>query len=905
MLIDEKLPFLIADRQFYEPLGRYSPDRKDFYDPLTRVLPEGWQLSHREVWFDCTWPGATLPAQGWKIHLSATFANAPAILVTAGRILTAARVPFKFVADRTLLLILNGKRWSRGSAGKFITVYPVDTEQCGELLEVLCQAMIGYQGPHILSDRRYRESRIVHYRYGGILPFRRADVDGKAVQVISDGKGGYVDDERMPYFRLPAGMEDPFLSPEAVEEDEGEAGTLKRGRYQVQSVLSFTNPGGVYLALDRETSKKVVIKEARPFTNISVRGLDAIRLLKKEHRLLEMLADTGMSPKPLDFFLDWEHAYMVEEYFEGSIELRGYLTGLNLALRTRASVAYSRRFYREYRSIFSRLARMVKELHERNIVFSDLSFLNVLVLDENASELRLIDFEGAYEEGVDVPTHLFTPGFTPDEAIDRGMARREDDYYALGGLMMAGLFPMNALLVLDRRGFEPYLRAFKDDLHLPDSIADLIRRLLDPAGEVRPSPDEIIEVLERGFDPAPPSVGSQELDGVDLGDLTERMLRYTDSVADFEREDRLYPADPAVFDTNPLSLGYGACGVAYVMHRIRGAVDDRVLDWIRARPVQPKAYSPGLYVGLAGIAWSLLEIGLQEEAEAMLAKTKDHHLLWRSPDLFYGVAGWGMAQLRFFLATQDEVYLDAAREAGRFLLQTRKIDEDKEGRSFWKSQDGEVTCLAHGTSGVSLFLLYLSLATGHEEFLEVGRQGLEWVADRGIHNPEGGLTWLAKTTAPTWTPYWRWGSSGIGRVFLRYWHLTGEERYGNSLDFIHIDCDRKYAIFPGYFFGLAGIGELYLDMARFERWEELALASTRKLLAGCMLFQLEREGGLAFPGESLARISCDLGTGSSGIALVIHRFRARCGSSFMLDELIPDWMVEDQPAASRARTLRA
>lgn len=895
MLVQEKLPFLIADAEFYEPLSRYSPERKDFCEPLERVLPEGWRLKHRDLWFDCSRPGVRLPAQGWKIHLSATLANAPAILVTAAKILTAAGVPFKFLADRMLLLLLNGKRWQRGSSGKFLTAYPADTGQCGELLEALYQALTGYQAPHILSDRRYRDSRVVHYRFGGILPLKRADVDGKAIHVITDADGGYVDDERSPYFRLPEGMEDPFLRPEAVQEDKGEAGTLKNGRYQVQSVLAFSNPGGVYLALDRETSRRVVIKEARPFTNVSVRGLDAVRLLKKEHRLLDAVADSPLAPKPLDFFFDWEHAYLVEEYFEGSIDLRGYFTGLSVALRTRADAEYSQRFYRLYRSICSQVAKMVRELHERHIVFSDLSFLNVLVLDEDASELRLIDFEGAFEEGVDVPTHLFTPGFTPDEAVERGSARREDDLYALGGILMAGLFPMNALLVLDRQAHERYLRALKQDFDLPDPIADLIRRLLDRDGGRRPGPDEIIEVLGRDYPAAPPSVGSQELDGVDLRDLTEQILSYIDSVADSAREDRLFPADPTVFDTNPLSLGHGACGVAYVMHRIRGEVEEKTLDWIRARHVRREAYGPGLYMGLAGIAWSLLEIGLEDDAKAMLSQTEDHHLLWRSPDLFYGVAGWGMTQLRFFLATQDEVYRDAAVRAGRYLLDTRKIDDEKEDRCFWESQEGAVTCLAHGTAGVSLFLLYLYLATGREDFLETGRQGLEWVADRGISNPDGGLTWVAKAAAPSVTPYWRWGSSGIGRVFLRYWQVTGEERYGDSLDYIHIDCDRKYAIFPGYFFGLAGIGELYLDMARFPRWEEVATATTRKLLAGCLLFRLEREAGVAFPGESLSRISCDLGTGSAGIALVMHRFQTRCGPSFMLDELMPDWPSEDRP----------
>lgn len=903
MLVEEKLPFMIAHREYYESLARYSPERNDFCVPLMRILPAGWEVQQRNVWYDCSWPGAVLRPHGWKIHLSATYANAPAILMTAAKILTSAEVPFKFIADRMLLLLTNGKRWNRGSAGKFLTAYPADTEQCGELLEKLHRALIGYRGPHILSDRRYRDSTIVHYRYGGFLPIKRTEVDGKPVHVIDDGEGGYIDDERTPYFRLPDGLEDPFAQPEVVEEDAAEAGTLKDGRYLVQSVLSFTNPGGVYLALDRETSRQVVIKEARPFTNISVRGLDAVRLLKKEHRLLERVADTGMAPQPLDFFFDWEHAYLVEEYFEGSINLRGYLTGLSLALRTRADLEYSRRFYRIYLSVFSRLTKMVETLHDRHIIFSDLSFLNVLVLDEDAEELRLIDFEGAYEEGVDVPTHLFTPGFTTDEAMDRGMARRDDDIYALGGLLMAGLFPMNAFLVLDRRGYERHLRAFQDDFDLPTDVADLIRRLLGPAGEERPSPQEIVEVLERDHQPAPPSVGTQEIDDVDLGELAERILSYSDSVADFERDDRLYPADPAVFDTNPLSIGHGACGVAYVAHRVRGRVDQQVLDWIRAREVRKVAYAPGLFVGLAGIAWSLLEMGLEEEAKGMLEETRDHHLLWRSPDLFYGAAGWGMTQLRFFLATRDESHLDAAREAGRFLLDTRLLDEEKEDRCFWETRDGAIPSLAHGTAGISLFLLYLSLVTGREELADIGRQGVEWVLDRGVRNNDDGLTWYATPDAPTMTPYWRWGSSGIGRVLLRYWHLTGEKRYANSLDFIHVDCDRKYAIFPGYFFGLAGMAEMYLDMARFPRWEEVSIATTRKLLAGCMLYRLERDAGLAFPGESLSRISCDFGTGSAGIALVAHRLHTRCGASFMLDDLMPDWPLEDRPAAAQPTPL--
>ena len=46
---------------------------------------------------------------------------------------------------------LNGKRWSRGGAGKFITIYPLNTAQCGELLESLYQMLIGYTTQDLIS----------------------------------------------------------------------------------------------------------------------------------------------------------------------------------------------------------------------------------------------------------------------------------------------------------------------------------------------------------------------------------------------------------------------------------------------------------------------------------------------------------------------------------------------------------------------------------------------------------------------------------------------------------------------------------------------------------------------------------------------------------------------------------
>jgi hypothetical protein len=373
LIIDDKMLYMISDREFYEPLDRYSSNTRDFQDPLRRIMPPGWSMNSRGFWCDCMRSDAEMPAQGWKIHLSATPAHATGILLTAARILFAANVPFKFVVDRVLLLVSNGKRWHRGSAGKFMTVYPRDTEQCGELLEALHQATIGYWGPYILSDRRYANSRIVHYRYGGLLPLKRLGVNGRSVYVIQDADGGFINDERNAFFHLPPGIEDPFERFSTKTTDDAEPGTLKYGRYRIESMLSISNSGGVYLAFDTAESRKVVIKEARPYTNVSVRGLDAIQLLKKEHRLLGVLSGTGVAPEPYDFFFDWEHAYLVEEYLDGGVTLRESITQMSLLLRTRPTREDSKTFYRRYRKLFSRLAEIVGVLHASHIVFSDLS----------------------------------------------------------------------------------------------------------------------------------------------------------------------------------------------------------------------------------------------------------------------------------------------------------------------------------------------------------------------------------------------------------------------------------------------------------------------------------------------------------------------------------------------------
>lgn len=879
MASSDKFFYTLVSKEFYESFDLHTPELTVYYEPVQRMLPPSWQIIRNGVWFHCRPAAAVLPEQGWKIHLSATFSNAAAILTSAARILVPRGISFKFGLDRAMLFLLNSKRWPRGSAGKFITVYPRTDDEFRSVIEELYRAMVGFAGSYILSDRRYKDSQVVHYRYGGLLSRSILDVTGDKQLVLTAPDGSTTGDARLPYFVVPDWVKDPFAGMNRTS-SLGQDNTLKDGRYHIEEAIAFSNTGGVYLATDRQSGKRVIIKEARPFTNLTPNGCEAVALLKKEHRLLTVLLGTGITPEPMDFFKDWEHHFLVEEKIDGMM-LRLYSPGRNPALRTRPSLLDVQEFFARYCSLYKRIAQALDTLHKHNIVFADISFSNIFV-DRGGEKITFLDFEAAHEIGVDSPTVVFTPGFASSERAQGQDANFADDYFAFGGLLVAGVMPVNILLGLDPTACDRFLRSLTRDLGLPDSIRQAVLALTRTDRSKRITPLHAMEMIRGGAAVQEPVISSGEAQESDCESVIAGIVAYIEETATYERRDRLFPSDPKVFHTNPLSVAHGACGVAYSLWKMAGSVPAKITDWILNMPCTPELYPPGLYLGMSGIAWTLLELGFEREAVKILQATHSRPLVYDSPDLLYGVAGWGMAQLKFFLHTGDELYLQKAIEGGVYLL---KVAEHDESSNWWPSLGFIHAGLGHGASGVSLFLLYLYLATGDERFLYGGERGLAFVISRAVKNTDGAFTWRLNEDSDTVTPYWRHGSAGVGAAVLRYHLITGNPMFREVLDRIVVDADRKYAIFPSRFFGLAGLGDFFLDMAHFNHGPAY-VDSAWKAADGVLLFKLERPQGIAFPGEQLMRISCDYATGSAGIGLFLHRLLHRCPAPFMLDELI-------------------
>ncbi len=870
--------YTLVDPLFYEDINVYQPRTTDFIAFVKDSL-SGWSVEAKGFWCHCRPPQPTIgPSQGWKIHLSATFANGLLILSSVLSILRKENCTFKFVADRILLNMQGGKQWPRGNAGKFVTIYPSSKEQFASLIDSLYAATLGYNGPYILSDKRYKDSKVVFYRYGAFVRSERLASTGTIELVMRDPTGNELADERNPYFTVPPWESDPF--PSSEEGDNQEEATLHEGRYLIKEAKVITNSGGVYLAEDRHTGKDVIIKEARPFTNCTSSGTDAVSMLVKEYRLLSIIKHLNIAPQPLQLFREWEHLYLVETCLEAQV-LRYHMSLGSLALKVAPSEEDRTAFLKKYSYTYKSIAQIMEVLHAHGIIFQDWSHYNVMA-SWDGTQFWLIDFEGAIEEGVDLPVALFTETFAePFSRDSRRLPSREGDAFGLGSLMYAGIMPVNGLVSLTWHGGLSYLDSICGDLGLPSEIPVLIKGLLERNRDLRSTAQDAISVLSQDLNTTASTFSIARSDDNSIDSTIDKVFSFTLHALTPERADRCVPAGPEVFQTNGFNVAYGVAGVMSTWKHVKGCVPSLVSEWLRTKPVDPTRVPTGLYTGIAGIAWSLWECGDKARAAKML---KGAHSFLREDtghDLFSGHSGWGLTQLFFFLETGDEEFLSRAVEAAECLRLTALWEN---GAPHWPVQGTTAYGMAHGASGVALFLLYLGAVLNSNTYTSLCLGATRFELEKAVERDDGSLTFIKDSGNPVRLPYWRWGTAGVMSLLVRLKAHYNTTEFDLHIERMTPDLARKYTIFPGRFFGLAGIGESLLDAYQFTGYSHFRDLAC-KVASGVQLFCVDSVSGVAFPGEELSRLSCDYGTGSIGIASFLHRLRNDTPSLFHLDQV--------------------
>lgn len=854
----EAYAYAHADPEFYAPLWQVADVGREFAP--SSVAP-GWSASRRDIW--TTWNASDLvtPDQGWKVHVSARLDRAHDVLDIVAEACFSQRVSFKHLRAELFFLYLHHKHGPRQQAGKFCAAYPADEAAARRLLDRLEVALAGEEGPYVLTDRRYGDSRTVHYRWGAFRSRVRQRSDGTQELVVRDASGRDTVDVRGPSFVLPDGVTDPF----AAEPVPRPRGPVVLRSYEIVRAIRPSNAGGTYEARDVHDANRVFVKEARAHNGLNWDRSSAQQRLRREHEVLVALhaAAPGVCPEPLDHFREWEHEFLVTEFVEG-MTLQRWLALHSPVVRGEDSADDFPAYYAACERIIGDLDRALGRIHRIGYRFGDVSPGNILVDPDGGA--RLVDFEAASHRD-QPPVPLGTDGYVPPGDLVDGNPFAQDEY-GLDAIALALMMPLHG--VMRRRPAN--LRLLRRDL---EHRAPVPAWLWSRATRCFPGDDERPD----GRLPSPEELDSRPLESLER--FAEEVRGAVLAMADPSHPDRMFPTIPRGFQTNTTSVAYGAAGVLHALHLTGSEIPADAVTRFRHDATSRRAQlPPGLHAGSAGAAWVLAELGFVDEAIALLDEADRHPLVLLSTTLGEGVAGVGMAHLAMHHHTGDQRSLELAAAAGEAILSTTDLVPTL--------GDNDAIGLMHGRAGLALFLYYLARDTDQHAYVEAGRRLLHQELDRAITMPDGTLSFPDDAVTTAASPYLSAGSAGVAMVVTRYVTTAPDERLATALPRIVDGVRTRCTMLPGLYSGLAGLGFVlaeHADLAGDPSDRDAALS----VATGLVKYAIPHRTGVRFLGDrTCQRYSAELWGGGAGVLLGLHRvLHGAADQFFTLDRAQP------------------
>ncbi|WP_420803566.1 class III lanthionine synthetase LanKC [Saccharothrix deserti] len=738
------------------------------------------------------------------------------------------RIPFKYLRTQSIVLARNSKYAPREASGKLITIYPADEAELESTLAGLSEILKGQSGAYILSDLRYGAGPLF-VRYGGFVE-QWLELDGRRVPAIEGPDGALVPDQRKPTFWVPDWVKLPACLEEHLAARR--AGDAEAFPYRVTRSLHFSNGGGVYEAVRKADDHPVVLKEARPHAGLDRENVDAVARLRREHAMLTRVAGVPGVPEVYEHFTAWEHEFVAMARVPG--RPLGQWLGQNYPLTFHevtedAITAYTGRALK----LVADVERIMADVHERGVVFSDLHPLNVLVDDDDS--VSLIDFELAFGVEENGRPTLGAPGFQapPDRT---GF---DIDEHALAALRLYVFLPLNAVVELAPVKLRSHVDFVQRRFGLSDEYCARIVDALTPRTD------------------APATTATTGPTPLDVPEPDWPVVRKSIAAAILasatpQRTDRLFPGDVEQFEVGGAGFGYGAAGVLHALD-VTGMGrfpqhEQWLLDAVRRDP--PK--EPGFYTGAHGIAHVLENFGHHDLAEElvrayaqMLPDTRDH-------GLGAGLAGIGLNLLHFAGTRDDETYAVQALELGE-RLDTALAEAEPPGE---KVRAG----FEYGWSGPALLFLRLFQHTDDRRWLDLGVRALERDLAETTTALDGSTQVRDGNTRTL--PYVGIGSAGIALVLNEFRLAVPDLPVVERLPELVASTTGEFVIQPALMLGRAGL------LATLAHAGGSRQAIDRHLTA-LAWHAVPYQEGLAFPGIQLRRLSMDLDTGSAGVLLAL------------------------------------
>lgn len=870
---------ILSDKLNYEDIDDYN------YEPtfinIVKPLLKDWLIFRDRIFFVCQ-PKENSPLLkfGWKIHISSTPSNSVSILKKVTEICREHSTSFKFILDNNIRDMSCGKNWSRSASGKFITIYPKSNKEFEILIEQLYKSLKKYNGPYILTDKRYKDCKVVYYRYGTISPDIIRYADGREFHIFTTPSGDQEIDQRQPYYYKPSWVKKPNF-----EEDENENNmelSLKKGRYIIKNVISFSSTGGVYIAHDSYNEKNVIIKEARPYTLTSIyHKNDAVDNLQNEYKNLLAFQKVDYIPNPIDIFKEWEHQFMVQEYIDYD-NLNEFSASQSILLNPKPSKKDILNFNIMIEKIFKNISYGIKEIHDMGYTINDLSPNNIMI-DKNTLDIKIIDLEGVTPISSKDTFIMTTPGYAP-KSDHMSYNSFSTDLYALGAIMFDVIFSGAIFKKIQENFYERLLERVKSKYQISNKVSFLIKRLTDNSHKIN-SINEVLDILESN---QTYSFERKSLDNNTNIELRDRLLN--NLIRTFKK-DELKDFLPPLRQNN-FNIEHGYFGILHIINYCQNNLLNikNINKYLNVNILVKELKSPGLYNGKSGVAWSLLELGFIDEAVSVLEIAYTESKQLKNYSLYCGLAGIAYTHLFFYLKLNEDSYLNKAVEIAE-IISSKAIKESHE-KLYWTDEDSNKHIgYLDGSTGIALFFLYLYKIKKDKEYLNTAKKSLNYDLSfvKSYFNNIKSLAFSDEENITKVSPYLDNGSAGVITVLLRLikYDLSCEKTYSNYFDDLVLDCQRIYTAYPTFFDGLAGLGNTMLDCYHFTsdiKYKKMALdiADTIK----CYEIQINCNES-CMPGIHLLRSANDFASGTSGILGFIERLVSeKHNFNFTLDHLL-------------------
>lgn len=854
------LDFCYADPYFYDRVrasGTPSSGRMRRYRVENDRDWADWSFAESGGWLHATPEDSHLPEQGWKIHCSATLENAQRMLGIVSAYCADNALHFKFLPSAGDLVRANVKYANRGGSGKFITLYPKDTDECERVLKDLDLVIGGMDGAYILSDLRWNDGPL-YLRYGGFkLQFVRDEMD-QLVPAIANQNGDLVPDPRQPMFTPPTWIELPAFVANQVAKM-GSGSRPESFPYEIADALHFSNGGGIYVARSTKDSSKVVLKEGRPFAGLAPDGRSAVDRLVREATFLRKFADLEEVVGIRDYFEQSGHHFLVEEYVEGHT-LNKEMVMRNPLIRADQTTEDLLEYRDWVIDILARVERTIRNFHARGTVFGDLHPNNIMVTP--SGEVRFIDFEMAYA----VDDEDVVPAGAPGYMANDGRTGVSADMFSLGCMKLGMFLPLTVLIPLDPEKLPQLVSQARELFDLPIEFCDSIMANIGPAA---------IGANPSGHVTATRVVVSEwDIDSADgIGSIAAGITRGIWESADFSRSDRIFPGDIRQFTENGFSIAHGACGNLLVDPGTAEQIE-RVLDWIEWAVRDMKLPSLGFYDGVAGVAYTFRVFGRHSAADRLVDALTQLDFQALTSDVYGGLAGIGMFLINENSERPSKEVSSAIDQIRAVLAQRldEPVDHIRDVEGVPTAATGKAG-LMYGFAGQALFWLTSYEQSGSSLDLVNAQRAVDIDLSVCVESSDGSLQ-----VNEGWRvlPYIATGSIGIGLVLLRLLEHVDREDYVRALEGIETNVTPSFSIQSNLFNGRAGFVYFSLKMAE-SRFSKLCTAEeVERHVRSLGLYAVVRRTGIHFPGEQIMRLSTDWASGSAGVLSVLgmyERFR--------------------------------